>query len=107
MSYTLDLLDVNSIVTASGNTASGTAGRGVVTFTTTHESQTLPAAGRRSPRSTPLEPHLTITTEKADAGLAVAETIEQAIRKMQAEIPLDDNRNAAIQEPIRALNTSQ
>ncbi|KAJ6183801.1 hypothetical protein N7519_005102 [Penicillium mononematosum] len=87
------------------------AGRSVVTFTTTHEPQILPAATGATGQSqfsvNSLELHLTITTEEADAGLAVAETMEQAIRKMQAEIALGDNRNAAIQQPIRALNMSQ
>ncbi|KAJ5479953.1 hypothetical protein N7530_005462 [Penicillium desertorum] len=33
--------------------------------------------------------------------------MEQAIRKMQAEIAIDDNRNAAIHETMRAGNSTE
>ncbi|KAJ5800793.1 uncharacterized protein N7518_002861 [Penicillium psychrosexuale] len=62
----------------------------------------------RSSRSSisPLKLRLNITTQKADAGIALIKRMEQAVRKLQAEIAIDD-RNAAIHEAIHADNYTE
>ncbi|KAJ9483857.1 hypothetical protein VN97_g9540 [Penicillium thymicola] len=51
-----------------------------------------------------LEVRLNVQGDKAEAGLAMVENLERALRRMQAEIGLDDSKNEAIHNAMRAEN---
>ncbi|KAJ6190536.1 hypothetical protein N7519_000557 [Penicillium mononematosum] len=54
-----------------------------------------------------LDVRLNIQGDKAEAGLAMVENLERALRRMQAEIGLDDSRNEAIHNAMRAENFAE
>ncbi|KAJ5431528.1 hypothetical protein N7445_009260 [Penicillium cf. griseofulvum] len=67
-----------------------------------------PRRGRSSQSSiNTLEVRLNVQGDQAEAGLAMVENLERALRKTQAEIGLDDSRNAAIHNAIRAENFAE
>jgi hypothetical protein len=104
-------LDVDRIVTACGNCQwNGRADR--CSF---YQHPLIPensSQGHRRGRSSQssintLEVRLDIQGDKAEAGLAMVENLERALRRVQAEIGLDDSRNEAIHNAIRAENFAE
>ena len=103
--------DIDRIVTACGNCQwNGQQSR--CDFYQIPRVPETPPRGHRRGRSSQssissLEIRMNAHNEEADAGLAITERLEQVVRQMQADIGLDDSKNAAIHEAIRADNFAE
>lgn len=102
-------LDIDHTVTACGNCQWNGRETRCEFYQPPRVTDTPPPRGHQRGRSSQssIEIRLQAHTETADAGLTGVESLEQAIRRMQAEVGLDYTKNAAIHAAMRADNVAE